>query len=95
MTTKSDAHIRHLKGSYYVTCLWFFLVINQLGAQNFCFTISLFRSLYMFRAHVLIITSKLHYTASGIIKPIGGRLVRNLREEDDEHMCSKHVEATK
>jgi len=30
----------------------------------------------MFRAHVLIIRrSKLHYTASGIIKPIGGRLV--------------------
>jgi len=32
--------------------------------------------LYMFRAHVLIIRrSKLHYTASGIITPIGGRLV--------------------
>ena len=31
----------------------------------------------MFRAHVLIIRkSKLHYTASGIIKPIGGRLRR-------------------
>ena len=30
----------------------------------------------MFRADVLIIRrSKLHYTASGIIKPIGGRLV--------------------
>jgi len=39
----------------------------------------------MFRAHVLIISrSKLYYTASGIITPIGGRLV---------HMCSKHVEA--
>ena len=31
----------------------FILVINQLDAQNFCFTISLFRNLYMFRAHVL------------------------------------------
>jgi len=32
--------------------------------------------LYMFRAHVLIIRrSKLSYTASGIITPIGGRLV--------------------
>jgi len=31
----------------------------------------------MFRAHVLIIRrSKFHYTASGIITPIGGRLVR-------------------
>jgi len=70
----------------------------------------------MFRAHVLIIRrSKLYYTASGIITPIGGRLVHRLREDvhetatyrcddtrgclmqfwppDDEHMCSKHVEA--
>jgi len=35
----------------------------------------------MFRVHVLIISrSNLHYTASGIITPIGGRLVRRLRE---------------
>jgi len=35
----------------------------------------------MFRAHVLTIRrSKLHYTASGIITPIGGRLVQGLRE---------------
>ena len=53
--------------------------------HKICFTISFISCLYMFRAHVLIIRrSKLHYTASGIIKPIGG---------DDEHMCSKHVEA--
>ena len=72
------------------------LVICQIDAKNFCFTISLFRTLYMFRAHVLIIRrSKLHYTACGIITPIGGRLVHRLREEDNEHMCSKHVEATK
>ena len=32
--------------------------------------------LNMFRTHVLIISKlKLHYTASGIVKPIGGRLV--------------------
>jgi len=44
----------------------FILVINQFDAQNFFFTISLFCSLYMFWAHVLIIRrSKLHYTASG------------------------------
>ena len=37
--------------------------------------------LYMFRAHVPIISrSKLHYTASGIITPIGGRLVHRLRD---------------
>ena len=54
-------------------------VINQLEAQNFCFTISFISYLYMFRAHVLIIRrSKLHYTASGIITPIGGRLVHSL-----------------
>ena len=35
----------------------------------------------MFRANVLIIRrSKLHYTASGIITPIGSRLVHRLRE---------------
>ena len=34
----------------------------------------------MFRAQVLIIRrSKLHYTASGIITPIGGRLAHGLR----------------
>ena len=64
---------------------------------------------YMFRAHVLIIRrSKLHYTASGIITPIGDSLVHRTatyRCDDtrgcvmqfwppgDEHMCSKHVEA--
>ena len=63
----------------------------------------------MFRAHVLIVKrSKLHYTASCIIKPIGGRLVHETAtyrcedtrgcvmqfwSPDDEHMCSKHVEA--
>jgi len=34
--------------------------------------------LYMFRAHVLIIRkSKLHYTASGIFTPVGGRPVHS------------------
>ena len=31
----------------------FISVINQLDAQNFCFTISFISCLYMFRAHVL------------------------------------------
>jgi len=36
------------------------------------FTISFISCPYMFRAHVLIIRkSKLHYTASGIVTPIG------------------------
>ena len=72
----------------------FILVINQLDAQNFCFTVSLFHastcftislfhasacftiSLFhasaCFEHHMLIIRkSKLYYTASGIITPIG------------------------
>jgi len=36
-------------------------VINQLDAKNFCFTISLFHASTCFE----------HYTASGIITPIG------------------------
>jgi len=36
-----------------------------------CFTISYISCLYMFRVHVIIMRSKLHYTASGIITPIG------------------------
>jgi len=90
----------------------FISVINQLDAQNFCLIISLFHASTYFEHHVIIIRrSKLHYTASGIITPIGGRPVHRLRETatcrcddtrrciiqfrrpDDEHMCSKHVEA--
>ena len=40
--------------------------------NKICFKISFISCLYMFRAHVLIIRrSKLHYTASVIIIPIG------------------------
>ena len=56
------------KNTYYLVIS----VINQLDAQNFCFTIGFISCLYMFRAHVLIIRrSKLHYTASGIVTPTG------------------------
>jgi len=56
------------------------------------FTKSLFHA-SMFRAYMLIIRrSKLHYTASGIITPIGGR-VKQFWPPDYRHMCSKHVEA--
>jgi len=48
------------------------LVINQLDAQNFCFTINLFHASACFEHHALIIRrSELYYTASGIITPIG------------------------
>jgi len=57
----------------------FILVINQLDAQNFCFIVSLFHASTCFEHHVLIIRrSKLYYTASGIITPIGGCPVHNL-----------------
>ena len=63
----------------------------------------------MFRAHVLIVRkAKLYYTVSGIITPIGGHHVHRMATyrcdgtrdciiqfcpPDDEHMCSKNVEA--
>jgi len=60
----------------------------------------------MFRAHVLIIRRlKLYYTASGIIlsQPVHETAtyrcddtrgcVMQFLPPDDEHMCSKHVEA--
>jgi len=56
-----------------VQSFFFILVINQLEAQNVCFTISLFHVSTCFEHHVLIIRrSTLHYTASGIVTPIGG-----------------------
>ena len=43
----------------------------------------------MFRAHVLIVRrSKLYYTVSGIITPVGGRPVHRLRE-DSLNRCNK------
>jgi len=50
----------------------FISVIKQLDAQNFCFIVSLFHASTCFEHHMLIIRrSKLHYTASSIITPIG------------------------
>ena len=58
----------------------FILVVNQLDAQNSVLH-KFISSLYIFRAHVLIVRrSKLYYTASGIVTPIGGRPVRRLRQ---------------
>jgi len=58
----------------------FILVINQLDPQNFCCTVSLFYASTCFEHHVLIIRrSKLYYTASRMITPIGGRPVHRLR----------------
>jgi len=47
-----------------------------------CFTASLFQASTCFEHHVLVVRrSKLYYTASGIITPIGGRPVHRLRED--------------
>ena len=55
----------------------FVSVISQLDAKNFYFAVSLFHASIFF-VHVLIIRrSKLYYTASGIVTPIGGRLVHS------------------
>ena len=61
--------------------------------HKICFTVSFISCLYMFWAHVLITRrSKLHYTASGIITDTRGCVIQ-FWPPDDEHMCSKHVEA--
>ena len=72
--------ITTLRMQYLNFGLIFILVINQLDAQNLFYN-KFISCLYMFRAHVLIVRrSKLYYTASGIITPIGSRPVRRLRE---------------
>ena len=58
------------------------LVINLLDAKKTCFIISLLNVSKWFEHYVLIIRrSKLYYIASGIITPVGGRLVHRLRKE--------------
>ena len=50
----------------------FILVTNLM--HKICFIISLFNASTCFEHHVLIVRrSKLYYTASGIITPVGGR----------------------
>ena len=58
------------------------LAINQLNAKNLFFIISLLYASTYFEHYVLIIRkSKLYYTASGIITPVGGRPVHRLRAD--------------
>ena len=70
---------------------------------------SLFHASTCFEHHVFIIRrSKFYYTASGVTTPIGGRPVHRTATykcddtrgcvaqfwpPDDDHVCSKHVEA--
>ena len=69
----------------------FISVINQLDAQNFCFTISFISCLYMFRAHVKEVKIALHSVWYRCDDTRGG--VKQFWPPDDEHMCSKYVEA--
>ena len=55
-----------------------FININQLDALNLFYN-KFISSLYMFRAHVLIVRrAKLYYTVSGIITPIGVMISENV-----------------
>ena len=72
----------------------FISVFNQLDAQNL-FHNKFISCLYMFRAHVLIIgRSKLHYTASSIIKPIGGQLDAQNLFHNKFYFMPLHVSST-
>jgi len=64
------------------------LVINQINEKNYCFVISLLYATTCFEHYVIITRrSKLYYTASGIIIPVGGRPVHRLRE-DSFNLCT-------
>ena len=76
----SDKSCRETQNTHFI---WYFadsasqyiyLNINQLDALNFI--MSLFHASTCFEHHVLIVRrSKLYYTASGIITPVGDRPV--------------------
>ena len=73
---RKQPHLINLFKKFLTFCWPCILVYSSQYLTNFMhkiyFTVSFISCLYMFRAHVLIIRkSKLHYTASGIITPIG------------------------
>jgi len=81
-----------LKKLLLVSSCVFISVINQLDIQTFCFTISLFHASTCFE-HVLIIRrSQVHETATRRCDHTRGWIMQ-FWPPDDEHMCSKHVEA--
>jgi len=67
----------------------FILVINQLDAQNFSFTVSLFHASTCFKHHVLIIRrSKLYYTASGIVTLCRWPSGAQVEKESSLNLCT-------
>ena len=60
----------------------FISVINQLNAQNLVLKYVYYMPLHVSNTVLLIIMrSKLYYTTSGIVTPVGGRPVHRLRED--------------
>ena len=74
----------------------FISVINQLDAQHFCFTISLFHASACFK-HVCSSPGGQNCITQprGIIMPIGGRLVHRLREDSKCVMSGLEVETAR
>jgi len=70
----------------------FIWVINQLDAQNFCFTISLFHASTRFEHTCKIALHSLWYHHTYMCDDTRG-CVMQFWLPDDEHICSKHVEA--
>jgi len=92
-TRTVHCHNSHLI-NYAFSYLWnklHYLYLSQYLTNlmnKICFTVSFISRLYMFRANVLVIRrSKLRYKASGIIRPIGGRLVLFHASTCFEQMC--------
>jgi len=63
----------------------FVLVINQLVAQKFCFTISLFHASTCFKHHVLIIRRSKFYCTASRFDDTKGCIIQ-FWPPDDEHM---------
>ena len=62
--------------------------------HKICFTINLFYASTCFEHYVLIVRrSKLYYTSSGIVTPVGGRLVHRLREDSSLNLCTAFTNA--
>ena len=80
-------NVQIFKNTYYTKI--FISVFNQLYVQNL-FHNKYISCLYMFRAHVLIIRrSKLHYTAFGIITPIGGHTATYRCDDTRSVLCTR------
>ena len=74
----------------YLLSFLFISVINQLDAQKFCFTISLFHASTCF-VHMFALHSLWYHHTYRCDDTRG--CVMQFLPPDDENMCSKHIEA--